>query len=265
MEERFSLETGSSHVDCECERRRRDLTSDTISQSVESDTDQESLEYAILEATSADAAVEVMENEENSQSSSCVLYECSEEESEQTRLSAGSTLSSKDTQCNNELRQRSELCVFEVKLVQGLLGLGLTLGSDELKEIVIQKIRMFSPAAIQGELRSVKITNAAQDCHNSCECNIYVYMHLHRVGDRIMEINGRTVIGKSPSQAQRLLSQVKWGGEVRILTMPPQETVVFHFSETSNAGVIVMKVNRICPFVTSHDTQCICSLSFSSS
>ena len=59
-----------------------------------------------------------------------------------------------------------------------------------------------------------------------------------------MEINGRTVIGKNPSQAQRLLSQVKWGGEVRILAMPPQETVVFHFSETTNAGVIVMKVNR---------------------
>ena len=68
---------------------------------------------------------------------------------------------------------------------------------------------------------------------------------MFRVGDRIIEINGHSVIGKSPSQAQRLLSQVKWREEVRILAMPPQETVVFHFSETTNAGVIVMKVNRI--------------------
>ena len=45
-----------------------------------------------------------------------------------------------------------------------------------------------------------------------------------------------------PSQAQRLLSETKWGEEVTILAMPPQETVIFYYSETTNAGVIVMKV-----------------------
>ena len=65
---------------------------------------------------------------------------------------------------------------------------------------------------------------------------------MHSVGDRILEINGKCVIGKSPSQVQRLLSETKWGEEVTILAMPPQETVVIHFSETANAGVIVMKV-----------------------
>lgn len=50
------------------------------------------------------------------------------------------------------------------------------------------------------------------------------------------------MIGKSPSQAQIMLSQSKWGDEVTILAMPPQETVVFHYSETANAGVITMKV-----------------------
>ena len=65
---------------------------------------------------------------------------------------------------------------------------------------------------------------------------------MHSVGDRILEINGKSVIGKSPSQAQRLLSETKWGEEVTILAMPPQETVIFHYSETTNAGVIVMKV-----------------------
>ena len=52
------------------------------------------------------------------------------------------------------LGQRS-LKVFEVKLVAGLLGLGITLSSDHLKDVVVEKIRMFSPAATQGDLRSV--------------------------------------------------------------------------------------------------------------
>lgn len=51
--------------------------------------------------------------------------------------------------------KRSELCVFQVTLLQGLMGVGLTLGSDDLKEVAIKKIRMFSPAATQGQLRSV--------------------------------------------------------------------------------------------------------------
>ena len=71
--------------------------------------------------------------------------------------------------------------------------------------------------------------------------SVYV-MLMYRVGDRILEINGKSVIGKNPSQAQRLLSVTKWGEEVTILAMPPQDTVVFHYSETANAGVIVMKV-----------------------
>ena len=45
-----------------------------------------------------------------------------------------------------------------------------------------------------------------------------------------------------PSQVQRLLSETKWGEKVMILAMPPQETVIFYYSETTNAGVIVMKV-----------------------
>ena len=32
------------------------------------------------------------------------------------------------------------------------------------------------------------------------------------------------------------------GEEVTILAMPPQETVIFHYSEKTNAGVIVIKV-----------------------
>ena len=53
---------------------------------------------------------------------------------------------------------RSSLGVFEVKLVAGLLGLGLTLGQDHLKDVVVERIRMFSSAAAQGELRSVHLT-----------------------------------------------------------------------------------------------------------
>ena len=44
------------------------------------------------------------------------------------------------------------------------------------------------------------------------------------------------------SQAQRMLSEVKWGQEVRILAMPCQEIVVLRFSETTNAGMILLKV-----------------------
>ena len=53
------------------------------------------------------------------------------------------------------LEKRSESCLFQVTLVQGLMGVGLTLGSDDLKEVAIKKIRMFSPAATQGQLRSI--------------------------------------------------------------------------------------------------------------
>lgn len=49
--------------------------------------------------------------------------------------------------------QRSDSSAFEIKLVRGFLGLGLTLGSDDLKEVVVQKIGFFSPAASQGGLR----------------------------------------------------------------------------------------------------------------
>ena len=63
-----------------------------------------------------------------------------------------------------------------------------------------------------------------------------------RVGDHILEINGCSVIGKSVRQAQRMLSEVKWGEEVKILAMPRQEIVVLRFSETANAGVLIMKV-----------------------
>ena len=50
----------------------------------------------------------------------------------------------KSTQCrgqsNTGLDQRSECRVFQVKLVCGMLGLGLTLGSDDLKEVAIKKL-----------------------------------------------------------------------------------------------------------------------------
>ena len=136
------LETGSSHIADKSVESKSDLTKDMYTHSEEES----------LGTTSTVAVVDILENK-SCQNSSFVLSKCSKSESEQENLS---TPSSKDSsQSNNVLRQRSELCVFEVKLVQGLLGLGLTLGSDELKEIGIQKIRMFSPAATQGELRSV--------------------------------------------------------------------------------------------------------------
>ena len=62
----------------------------------------------------------------------------------------------KSTQCcgqsNTGLDQRSECRVFQVKLVRGMVGLGLTLGSDDLKEVAIKKIGTLSSAAVQGEL-----------------------------------------------------------------------------------------------------------------
>ena len=48
----------------------------------------------------------------------------------------------------------------------------------------------------------------------------------------------------SVSQAQRMLSDVKWGEEVRILAMPRQEIVVLRFSVISNSGVVILKVWR---------------------
>lgn len=81
-------------------------------------------------------------------------------------------------------------------------------------------------------------------------CILYIYI-ICRVGDRILKINDHSVIGKSPSQAQRLLGEVRWGEEVRILAMPSQETVIFRWVEEMDAGVIVMKVSkyRVCMLV----------------
>ena len=83
---------------------------------------------------------------------------------------------------------------------------------------------------------------------------MYIQLQLFacRIGDRILKINDSSVIGKSPTQVQRLLSGVKWREEVKILAMPAQETVAFHFSEMANAGVIVMKV------LYTVDVQMIC-------
>lgn len=47
---------------------------------------------------------------------------------------------------------------FEVKLVCGLLGLGLTVGNDDFNDVVVQKIGIFTPAAAQGQLRYIKHT-----------------------------------------------------------------------------------------------------------
>ena len=153
-------------------------------------------------------------------------------------LSHCDVLHGESDQPNSAKGQRSR-DVFEVTLVSGLLGLGLTVRGDDFQDIVIQKIRMFSSAATQGELRlAVRVSNYFACNVHSVICYNYAY----RVGDRILKINGSSVVGKSPAQVQRLLSGVKWGEEVKLLAMPAQELVAFHFSEMANAGVIVIKV-----------------------
>ena len=92
-------------------------------------------------------------NEGSTPNSRNTHSECS---TDSTNSSSGYMLCSEDSESSNVQGKRSPSGVFEVKLVQGLLGLGLTLDSDDLKELVIiKKITMFSPAAMQRELRSV--------------------------------------------------------------------------------------------------------------
>ena len=62
-----------------------------------------------------------------------------------------------------------------------------------------------------------------------------------------------------------MLCRTKWGEEVKILVGPPQkrvelvlphhETVVFRGSQSSNAGVIIMKVGCVCLV---DNRQCCC-------
>ena len=54
---------------------------------------------------------------------------------------------------SNSTQGRRSWQVFEVILVGGLLGLGLTLASDDFNDTVIQKIRPFSVAAAERNLR----------------------------------------------------------------------------------------------------------------
>ena len=58
-----------------------------------------------------------------------------------------------DSETHQPGRQRSGRRVFEVKLVAGVLGLGLTLDLGHHGEIIVKKIRRFSRAAIQGDLK----------------------------------------------------------------------------------------------------------------
>lgn len=90
-------------------------------------------------------------NRESTQNPENKHSECS---TATTDSSSGCVSCSENSQSSSIQGKRSLSGVFEVKLVQGLLGLGLTLGSDDLKELVIiKKITMFSPAAMQRELR----------------------------------------------------------------------------------------------------------------
>ena len=51
-------------------------------------------------------------------------------------------------------QQRGQRCgIFEVKLVNGPLGLGLSLGLGHFGEVLVKNIRRFSRAASQGDLR----------------------------------------------------------------------------------------------------------------
>ena len=68
-----------------------------------------------------------------------------------------------------------------------------------------------------------------------------------------------------------MLCRTKWGEEVKILVGPPQkrvelvlphhETVVFRGSQSSNAGVIIMKVGCVC-LVENGQSYVVCSFQF---
>ena len=88
-----------------------------------------------------------------SEKSQSLLCECSESGSV-PKMASNPCITGNKSQLDILPTQRSGTHVFEVRLVQGLLGLGVTLGSDDMKEVVIQHIRMFSPAAAQRDLRS---------------------------------------------------------------------------------------------------------------
>ena len=72
-----------------------------------------------------------------------------------------------------------------------------------------------------------------------------IMSHFYRVGDRILEINGLSMLGKSPSEIHAVLSKLKWGEEVNIFVFHPQETLKFQKSDTDNAGIIAVKVNTV--------------------
>ena len=128
--------------------------------------------------------------------------------------------------------------IFEATLVCGPLGLGLTFGDDEMRElIVIKRIMMFSPAYMHGKLRSATY-------HNIVLTMGICVPHVYRVGDCVVEVNGCEVIGMSPAQLQRQMSKVKWGEEVKMLIIPAQELMVFHESSRGNGGIITMKVEK---------------------
>lgn len=80
------------------------------------------------------------------------------ESTEEKTLPYGDTASASSGQSNSAQGQRSWQ-VFEIVLVCGLLGLGLTIGTDDFKDITVQKIRMFSPAANNGQLRYVRVAS----------------------------------------------------------------------------------------------------------
>ena len=56
-----------------------------------------------------------------------------------------------DSEVSQQRRQRCG--IFEVKLVNGPLGLGLSLGLGHFGEVLVKNIRRFSRAASQGDLR----------------------------------------------------------------------------------------------------------------
>ena len=58
-----------------------------------------------------------------------------------------------DSETHQPGRQRSGRRVFEVKLVAGVLGLGLNLDLGHHGEVLVKRIRRFSRAAIQGDLK----------------------------------------------------------------------------------------------------------------
>ena len=98
---------------------------------------------------------DLLVNEDDCSESASTVSESHSEQTARIHSSYSQMPSCQDSQLSIVRGRRSELSVFEVKLVGGLLGLGLTLGGDEMKEVVIEKIRFLSPAATQGELRLV--------------------------------------------------------------------------------------------------------------